>query len=99
MQAPAPRQSSNRAVLALVFGILGFTGCSCLAPFAWWLGAAERADIRRGVIPPDNQGLATAGMVLGIIGTVLMLVGLLALLVWFLLLGGVALSQHGIILL
>ena len=62
--------ASNRAIWSLVLGILGLILCGLLAPFAWWLGAAELRDIKAGLSPDSGQGLATAGMVLGIIGTV-----------------------------
>lgn len=67
--------ASSRAVWALVLGILGVILCGILAPFAWWLGAAELRDIRAGFAPQSGQGLATAGMVLGIIGTVILALG------------------------
>lgn len=67
--------ASSRAVWALVLGILGLILCGVLAPFAWWLGAAELRDIKSGLAPYSGQGLATAGMVLGIIGTVFLTLG------------------------
>jgi uncharacterized membrane protein len=56
--------ASNRAIWSLVLGILGLILCGLLAPFAWWLGAAELRDIKAGLSPDSGQGLATAGMVL-----------------------------------
>lgn len=67
--------ASSRAVWALVLGILGLILCGILAPVAWWLGAAELRDIKAGLAPQSGQGLATAGMVLGIIGTVFLALG------------------------
>ncbi len=64
--------ASSRAIWALVLGILGFLLCGLLSPFAWWLGAMELRDIRDGLAPVSGQGLATAGVVLGIIGTILL---------------------------
>jgi hypothetical protein len=83
--------ASSRAIWSLVLGILGLILCGWLSPFAWWLGAAELRDIRDGLSPDSGQGLATAGMVLGIIGTVLLAIsccGVLAyLLFWVGLIG------------
>jgi len=67
--------ASSRAIWSLVLGILGLILCGILAPFAWWLGAAELRDIKAGLAPSSGQGLATAGMVLGIIGTVFLMLG------------------------
>lgn len=64
--------ASSRAVWSLVLGILGLVLCGVLAPFAWWLGSAELKDIKAGLAPQSGQGLAIAGVVLGIIGTVLL---------------------------
>lgn len=52
-----------------------------VAPFAWWLGAAERKAIREGRRDPEGRGLALAGMVLGIIGTALLVLGI-AVVLW-----------------
>jgi len=59
----------------LVLGILGLVLFGVLSPIAWWLGAAELRDIQSGLAPQSGQGLATAGMILGIIGTVIWVLG------------------------
>lgn len=64
--------ASSRAVWALVLGILGLISWGVLAPLAWWLGAAELRDIKAGLSPRSGQSLATVGMVLGIVGTVIL---------------------------
>jgi hypothetical protein len=68
-------------------GLKPFTAicpCGLLAPFAWWLGAAELRDIKAGLSPDSGQGLATAGMVLGIIGTVFLVISCCGALVYLL---------------
>jgi hypothetical protein len=50
------------------------------------LGAQERAAIQAGKSSPDGQGIATAGMILGIVGTVFLVLGFL----WVLFAGGMA---------
>ena len=83
---------NSQAVLTLVLGILGLMFCGILAPFAWSLGNAELRGIDTGRRPPDNRGLANAGRILGIIGTVFLGLALLVLIV---VLVGVLLSSGG----
>jgi hypothetical protein len=57
-------------------------GLTCLlpilaAPVAWVLGAQARREIRSAPQQWGGEGRATAGMVLGIVGTVLLLLGIL----------------------
>jgi len=85
--SPATTPSaSSRATTALVLGILGFLCCQFCAPFAWYIGNQELKAIKAGASPVANQGYATAGMVLGIIGSIFLVLGLL----WILFFGGMA---------
>lgn len=68
---------SSQAVLVFVLGILGLLMCQILAPIAWAIGNGELRGIAEGRRPPQDRGLASAGRVLGIIGTVLLGLGLL----------------------
>jgi Domain of unknown function (DUF4190) len=86
---PAPASQSTQAVVALVLGILGLICCSLMAPVAWYLGVAEGRAIREGRSPAGGQGLATAGKILGIIGTVFMVFIVL----WIVFMGGLAVLQ------
>ena len=64
---------SSEANTALVLGIIGLvTCCWLLAPIAWWIGHKETKAIDAGRRPPENRGKATAGKVLGIIGTIVL---------------------------
>ena len=63
--------NSSSATLALVLGIIGIAACGLVAPFAIWIGYRAKDDIARGIAPVSSGGLATAGIVLGWIGTVL----------------------------
>lgn len=83
---PRSPQNAPGAVPALVLGILGILVCPLLGPFAWVYGRrGERAvDASGGLLP--GRGLATAGKVLGIVGTALVVLLLVALL--FLVAGG-----------
>jgi hypothetical protein len=72
-----------KATAALVVGIVSVAGgLTCLlpilaAPVAWVLGAQARREIRSAPQQWGGEGRATAGMVLGIVGTVLLLLGIL----------------------
>ncbi|MCZ4498801.1 MAG: hypothetical protein JWQ74_1354 [Marmoricola sp.] len=67
-----------KATTALVLGLIGTAGgFMCLlpflaAPFAWVIGVKARREIRESGGRLGGSGNATAGMVLGIIGTVLL---------------------------
>jgi len=64
-------------VLALVFGILGLLVCGIFAPFAWVYGkrAEEAVDASGGAYA--GRDMATAGKILGIVGSVILALGLL----------------------
>ena len=81
--APGSPSSQNApgAVPALVLGILGLLVCPLLGPFAWVYGrrGEEAADASAGTL--GGRGLATAGKVLGIVGTLLIVLLLVVLVV------------------
>jgi quinol-cytochrome oxidoreductase complex cytochrome b subunit len=73
-----------QATLAMVLGIIGLTGVMCyitffVAPFAWWIGARSAKEIDAEPGRYSGHGEATAGKIMGIIGTVLLILGILAL--------------------
>jgi len=69
----APVQTgSNRATTALILGIVGIVCCQLCVPFAWLMGKQEIDAVRAGLAPATNEGMAKAGMILGIVGTVLL---------------------------
>jgi hypothetical protein len=72
----------SRAILALVFGILGLMSMGLFAIPAWILGKAERQAIERGESPASGRGMAEAGYILGIIGVVLLILSALFVLGW-----------------
>jgi len=81
----APAQTgSNRATTALILGILSVVCCSFCGPVAWWMGKQEVDAVRTGLSPAANEGMAKAGMILGIVGTVLLGLSLL----WIVFFGG-----------
>lgn len=75
---PAPRTSSGSAVTALVLGILGIVMCgpfTAIPAIIVGRNATREIDASQGRL--DGRGMAQAGFVLGIIGTVLFGLGLL----------------------
>lgn len=79
-----PRTPHPQATTAMALGLIGLIGgfaCAlplALGPFAWWIGAKARRDIRA---DPrlDGDAQALAGMVTGIIATVFLVIGVVAL--------------------
>jgi len=67
----AQQGASTKAIVALVLGILGLAFCPPTAIVAWILGKQELNAIARGESSPQGRGMAKAGFILGIIGTVL----------------------------
>ena len=81
--------TSNRPTIALILGILGIVCCGLLAPVAWYIGSQELKAIAAGAAPAAGEGLSKAGMILGIIGTVLLALTV----VWVFFAGGMAILQ------
>ena len=76
-----------KATAALVVGIVAVAGAfTCVlpvlaAPVAWALGVQARREIRSAPQQWAGEGRATAGMVLGIIGSVLLVLAVLVVVV------------------
>lgn len=64
----------HRGPVILVLGILGFLVCQIFAPIAWVMGRADLREMDAGRMDPTGKGLTQAGMILGIIGTLLIVV-------------------------
>ena len=76
-QGVGPHYAPHHAVLVLVMGalsLLSFIPC-CITlpcgPIAWILGASDLRAMRQGQMDPEGERLTRAGMILGIIGTVI----------------------------
>lgn len=82
----AAKPDNKQALWSLILGIVGIVCCGLAAPVAWYLGRAEIKAVDAGLSAPENRGMAMAGMILGIIGTVLLVLGLL----WIFFAGGMA---------
>ncbi len=85
VEQPAPTES--RAVVALVLGILGIVLCPILAPIAWAIGHGSEQQIDAAAGALSGRGLATAGKITGIIGTVLLILYVVFVIVFFVFVG------------
>lgn len=85
--------ASGRATTAMILGVLGLICCGPLGLAAWWLGSAELDAIRSGQSPAAGEGMAQAGKIMGIIGSIMTCLGCLAGTVWTLFFGGLAVLQ------
>jgi len=72
---PQVAPSDNEATTIFVYGLLGLMVCAFLAPVAWMKGSTYRATCR--VMEVQPNGLATAGWVLGIVGTIALVMSVL----------------------
>lgn len=70
--------TSGKAVAAMVLGILSILGCMSYGlfsivcgPLAILFALQAKGQSRRGEVSPSSEGMATAGLVCGIIGTVI----------------------------
>ncbi len=67
---PGPTVEHPQATLAFVLGLLSVLGLTILGPFGWYYGNKVVAQIDQDPREYNNRGIAMAGKVLGIIGTV-----------------------------
>jgi len=86
---PSSTSASNQAITALVLGILGVICCPLAGPVAWYLGQVEGRVIKEGRAPVAGEGLALAGKILGILGTIFLLLSCL----WIFAFGGMMFFQ------
>ena len=84
-----PQSASTQAITALILGILGVICCGLMAPIAWYIGNQELRAIQAGTSPAAGQGLATAGKILGMIGSIILALTVF----WIFFMGGMAILQ------
>jgi hypothetical protein len=65
-------------MLALILGILGVICCQILGPVAFFIGNSSLNRIKASNGALGGAGLAQAGRILGIVGTVLLALAILA---------------------
>jgi len=71
-------QDHPQGTIVLILGILGIVMCGVLAPIAWIMGRKALREVDASGATVSNRGQLQAGMVCGIIGTVLWGLGILA---------------------
>jgi len=80
-----PPPNHGRAVASMVVGIVALVfGCAygvtlLGSPVAWWLGAKAKKEIDASQGQLGGRGMAQAGFILGIIGTVLLVLAIIGL--------------------
>ena len=65
------------STLALVLGIIGILACSIVVPFALVIGRGAIKEIDASGGQLGGRGMAQAGFILGVIGTVILALSLL----------------------
>ena len=70
----APQQTAGGAVAALVLGILSIMFCPLCGPVAWSLGRSSEREVDAAGGRLGGRGLATAGKILGMIGTAFLVI-------------------------
>ena len=78
-ESPPPPQQGfvkpHRGGLVLALGIMSWmVTCPVLSVIAWWMGMTDLREIREGRMDPSGGGLTQAGMVLGMIYTLLWMI-------------------------
>jgi len=74
---PPPSGSNQKALWAMILGIVGLLCCSPLAIAAIVLGVIAKREIAESGGTQSGRGQAQAGFVLGIIGCVVMVLGII----------------------
>jgi hypothetical protein len=73
--------NDNQATLALVLGIISVFCCPILGPVALFIGNSSRQRVQASGGTLGGGGLATAGLILGIIGTIFLVFGVITIVV------------------
>ena len=77
LQAAQAAKTNGAALWSMILGILALTVCGLLGPVAIILNVKARRELEIGVYSSSSRGLAKAGLILGIVGTVLTILGAL----------------------
>ncbi len=77
--------TEDRSGLVFALGLLGLVMLPPLGPIAWYLGSGDLKRMQRGEISNGGYGLTQAGMVMGIVSTVMLLIGFAIFALWIVL--------------
>lgn len=72
-----------QATLILILGILSLVLCQGIGPFAWVMGKRAMGEIDASGGRIGGRGMVQAGMITGIIATVILIVSIVALIAFF----------------
>jgi hypothetical protein len=59
--------NNQNALVSMILGIVGFVTCGITGPFAIWLARKGKREIQASGGTQGGEGMATAGLILGII--------------------------------
>lgn len=68
----------HRAVVILVFGILGFALCPFFGVAAWVMGSNDLQEMDEGWMDPAGRDMTKAGRICGMVGTGLLILQAIA---------------------
>lgn len=88
---PMPPREDGGATASMILGILGLLLCGLLSPIALFMGISARRRIQESGGYLGGDGQATAGIVMGAIGTAIIALGVL--IVVFAIIAGVLASS------
>ncbi|MCP4794983.1 MAG: hypothetical protein GY885_02345 [Phycisphaeraceae bacterium] len=77
----------DRSSIVLVLGVLSLVICAPLGIAAWVMGASDLREMDAGLRVADGRPTAKAGMICGIIGTILFILQMLLGVLFFLFFG------------
>jgi preprotein translocase subunit Sss1 len=72
---PPAGMKPARGGTVLTLGILGIVICFILGIIAWVMGNGDLREIKEGKRDPSGEQLTKAGMICGIVGTILGVIG------------------------
>ncbi|HAC09550.1 MAG TPA: hypothetical protein DCG14_07835 [Phycisphaerales bacterium] len=87
------RHEPDRSSIVLVLGVLSLVICAPLGIAAWVMGASDLREMDAGLRVADGRSTAKAGMICGIIGTVLFVLQVLLGLLFFVFFGVVGMAS------
>jgi hypothetical protein len=73
----------HRGTMILIFGIVGLVACQPFGIAAWIMGKNDLNAIDSGLMDPTGRGMTQAGMICGIIATILMAIGIIMVVLTF----------------
>lgn len=85
-----------QGTIVLILGILGIVVCGLCAPFAWVMGRKALREIDASGQTYTNRGQAQAGMICGIVGTILWALAIVGYAVMIIGIFGMAAASGGV---